>query len=123
MQSLILASKSPRRKRILTQLGIQFTVIESSFPEEKKQRAVQKKTIVELVIANAKGKALSVASSIKEGIILGVDTLVVFENKIIGKPKDKKDALSILQAFNGKTHTVYSGIALIKKTSQSQEML
>lgn len=121
--NIILASKSPRRKAILKQIGVNFTAIESNFEENKLMSDSATSKVRQLVIENAEGKAKNVASKIQEGIVLGADTLVLFNGKIIGKPKDKEDALRILKMLNGKMHLVFSGIALLRKDNKKFSLL
>lgn len=83
---IILASKSPRRSAILKQFGLPFRIVESDYQETTTTKNTTSKILKHIVMANAKGKALAVAKSIDNGIILGVDTLVLFGNKVIGKP-------------------------------------
>lgn len=112
---IILASKSPRRKAILAQIGINFISIESNFQEKKSPKNSTVLEVKKLVVENAKGKALDVAQAIEGGIVLGVDTLVLYGKQIIGKPADKKDAAKILKKLSGKMHLVFSGIAILQK--------
>lgn len=120
---IILASKSPRRKAILNQIGVGFVSIESTFREKKDVISPTPSKVRQLVIKNAKEKAVDVADRIKEGVVLGVDTLVLFDNKIIGKPKDKEDTVKTLKILNGKMHLVFSGVALLKKDKRKVTLL
>lgn len=120
---LILASKSPRRKAILKQIGIDFSAVESNFEEKKNVKNPTAVNIRKLVIDNAKGKALDIASRIDSGIILGVDTVVLCDGQIIGKPKDRKDAKIILNFLNDRMHEVFSGIALVRKSGGKFRLL
>lgn len=120
---LILASKSPRRKAILKQIGIDFSAVESNFEEKKNIKNPTASNIRKLVIDNAKGKALDIANKINEGVVLGVDTVVLCEGRIIGKPKDRKDAKIILNFLNDRMHKVFSGIALVRKSGGKLRLL
>lgn len=120
---IILASKSPRRKAILKQVGIDFSAVESNFEEKKNVKNPTASNIRKLVIDNAKGKALDIASKINGGVVLGVDTVVLCEGKIIGKPKDSEDAKIILNFLNNKMHEVFSGIALVGKSDGKVRLL
>lgn len=120
---IILASKSPRRIAILKQIGANFESIPSAFTEKEIPRNVSASSVRELTIDNAKGKAMDVANKLGDGIFLGVDTLIVCENKILGKPKDKKDAKEMLNFLSGKMHEIFSAIALIKKENNRQKVL
>lgn len=107
MSKLILASASPRRKQILRQVGLNFqiktsNIDESSIPFENPKNLVGKLSLL-------KAKAFEKE---KNAIILAADTIVVFENEIIGKPKDGKDAKRILKLLSGKVHSVITGFTL-----------
>jgi septum formation protein len=101
---LILASRSPQRRAILSQLGIDFTVVEPGYEEVDPPGA----TPQELVAAHAAGKAHSV-----EGMcVLGVDTTVAIDGVSLGKPDGAEQAAAMLRQLAGRTHTVYSGLCL-----------
>ncbi len=112
---IVLASKSPRRASILRQLGVNFVVFDSSFKEQKTIKNPTPKKMEQLVLKNALGKATDVSKKFREAIIVGVDTLVFAQKEVIGKPKDKKDAMRILKKLNGKSHLIFSGIVLMHK--------
>lgn len=108
---IILASSSERRKEVLNQLGVKAEIIVPTIEE-----TIQK-TPVETVIHNATKKATWVfenKATIKKSIILGFDTLVFLENKILGKPIDRKDSIRMLKELSGKWHEVYTGVAVLK---------
>ena len=106
---LILASNSPRRKELLEKYNYKFTVIKSNFDESKIKKHPPKK----LVKILAYNKALSVFKDNKDSVVLGADTVVVYKNKILGKPNNKKDAVKTLQLLSGRKHYVYTGFAII----------
>jgi septum formation protein len=108
-RKLILGSSSPRRAKILRDAGVDF---ELRVPPEVEENTLGSDP-VEHVLSLSRAKAESVARHVKEGIILGADTIVVLDGEILGKPKDKKEALSTLTKLSGKTHTVFTGITLI----------
>ena len=114
--NLILASKSPRRKEILENLGVKFEIITCETDEHTDERD-GKKYVEE--IAFRKGNAVrelleSKGEFDKDKIILSSDTVVVSaDGEIMGKPKDRSDAKRMILAFSGKPHFVISGIALI----------
>lgn len=110
-KKIILASQSPRRKELLQQIGISFCVHPS-----KIQEVITKVSPDEVVRELAAQKALDVASCYREGVVLGADTVVVLDGKIMGKPKDESEAFEMLQKLQGKTHQVYTGVAIIEKT-------
>jgi len=105
----VLASGSPRRKKLLKRAGLKFSVIPSRI-EEKFKPGVSPKQFVR---QNALAKARAVAGRLKSGIVLGVDTEVVLGGKIMGKPRDRAEAVRILNFLSGKTHKVISGLAIV----------
>lgn len=110
---IVLASNSPRRKDILSREGVDFKVIKSDFEESSKETDPLKLT-VEL----AYGKAFDVFNRLsekKDVVVLGADTIVYLNGEVLGKPKDKLDAVKILSRLSGNTHTVVTGYALISE--------
>ena len=108
---LTLASKSPRRKELLKQIGIPFVVVVSDAEEVSGNSW----TPAALVVENAKRKARAVAEKYPDSPVLGADTVVSSEGKIFGKPKDKDEARKMLTALSGKMHEVTTGLALINR--------
>jgi nucleoside triphosphate pyrophosphatase len=106
---LLLASTSPQRRAILTQLGIPFDVVAPDYEEHDPPEADAE----QLVRDHALGKARSVVDGIDERPILGVDTTVVLGGRIYAKPKDAGDAERMLEELAGQTHAVVSGLAMI----------
>jgi septum formation protein len=107
-KQIILASQSPRRKQLLTEIGLEFEIHPSNF-EEKNENDLPE----ELVIHNAIGKAQEVARHYRNALVIGVDTLVAFQDHVIGKPKDKEDAKRILRLLSNTTHKVISGVCVM----------
>ena len=105
---IILASTSPRRKELLCKSGIDFEVVPSTVKEE----LVKSYTPIENVKRLARIKCLDVAEKYPDKIVLGADTIVVFNNKIYGKPKDEKDAYNMLKSLSGNTHQVMTGFCI-----------
>ncbi len=114
MYDIILASKSPRRSELLNQIGIRFKVmvsekdeiVTSSIPGEVvKELSLQKATDVRDMYVNQ--------NHCHQYIIIGADTVVAVDDKILGKPKDDQDALLMLTALSGRAHAVYTGVTLI----------
>jgi septum formation protein len=106
---LLLASTSPRRIAILEQLGIPFDVVAPRYEEQPAQGV----DAVELVRTHAREKAHSVADEAGDRPVLGVDTDVVLDGRIYGKPQNATDAEVMLEELSGRTHLVVSGLALI----------
>ncbi|MBU4377364.1 MAG: septum formation protein Maf [Candidatus Omnitrophica bacterium] len=113
MKKIILASQSKRRSAILTSCGISHKVIPSGVREMHKSSGGPEA----LVMHNARIKAEQVAKGRRSGIILGVDTMVLFKGKLMGKPADKDAAKKMLRSFSGKRLLVYSGLHLIDTAS------
>lgn len=110
MREIILASGSPRRKELLAQIGIAFQVIKSN-AEEKITKTAPEEIVKDLSCQ----KGSDVAAGIEEGIILGADTIVCLDHEIMGKPKDRADAYQMLERLQGRSHSVFTGVTLIKK--------
>lgn len=108
---IILASASSRRQELLNRLTESFQIIVSDFDEEAVEFDGQ---CASYVMRLAEGKASSVSKGIKdEAIIIGCDTIVSYNEKILEKPKDANEAFDMLKLLSGNTHQVYSGIAII----------
>jgi septum formation protein len=117
-KKLILASTSPRRRRMLKEFKIPFTLIAPHADEGKIQRGIKSKDPVVIAQVIAYEKAKSVLKKFKSGIVLGADTIVVLGNEIIGKPRSQKDAERILGKLSGSTHRVITAIAFIDAGTQ-----
>lgn len=108
---IVLASASERRVELLGRLIKDFDVIVSNFDENK---VLFEGSIDRYVKEIALGKALNVKRQLRDdAIIISADTIVTFEGKLLGKPKDEKDAFNILKSLQGRRHIVYSGIAVV----------
>ncbi|MCC3863353.1 Maf family protein [Terrisporobacter petrolearius] len=106
---IILASKSPRRREILENTKVRFSVKESQVYEVIKADESPKETVMRL----AYEKALDVANNNEESLVIGADTIVVINNQILGKPKNEEEAYDMIKLLSGKTHYVITGFALI----------
>ena len=106
---ILLASTSPQRRAILEQLRIPFDVVEPRYVEHDPPEA----DAVRLVREHAAGKARSVAGEAGDRPVLAVDTAVVLEGRIYGKPANATDAEAMLEALAGETHLVVSGLCLV----------
>ncbi|MEN9561617.1 MAG: Maf-like protein [Candidatus Parcubacteria bacterium] len=109
MRKIVLASASERRASILKLAGISFVVQESKYEEDLSLKLSPKKLAQHLAL----GKALAVASSHSDALIIGADTFIVFRKKIVGKPGTKQRVEEILMQMSGKSHTVLTGYALV----------
>ena len=110
---LVLASKSPRRIELLKQLGMKFDIIPSQCAEKSAKRRPSAR-VKELAMQ----KAFDVARKYPAAVVIGADTLVYCKGEIIGKPKDKQDALRILHKLNGAWQSVYTGVCIINLQRQ-----
>lgn len=109
MRKIILASKSRARRRLLQELGIRCSVEETHVRE----KAWLKKGIRAVVVANAMAKARACASRHAHGVVIGADTMVCVRGRLIGKPRDLKDAMRTIATLVRNPHWVYTGIAVI----------
>lgn len=107
--NIILASASPRRKQLLEQIGLVFDIIPSDIEEDNFICCDPIKNIQLIALS----KAQNVAMKVKNGLIIGADTQVIIDSKVLGKPIDKTDAINMLSLLNGKTHKVITGVAII----------
>jgi septum formation protein len=114
---VILASNSPRRKELLSQVGVSFEVIPYGFEEQLIELAPEK-----LVEHFAYMKAKDVAEAVSgEALVIGSDTIVCLD-EIMGKPKDREDAFNMLKKLSGKQHHVLSGLCIINTVSGESQI-
>ena len=105
---IILASKSPRRKQLLSMMGLEFTVQTADIDETMDPS----QTPAHEVAAVSARKAEKIAAQHLQDVIVSADTIVVIDGKILGKPKDEQDAARMLRLLSGRTHTVYTGLTV-----------
>jgi nucleoside triphosphate pyrophosphatase len=108
---LILASASPRRAEILRGAGLQFTVLSSAVDETPMPSEVPQDLVRRLALAKAE---LVAARALGPAIVIAADTVVVLEGAILGKPRTSEDARQMLAKLSGRTHSVMTGVALIR---------
>ena len=106
---MILASASPRRRELLSRIGLAFTV-KPACGEERGRGASAWEQVEELALQKAEEIAEEAGENV---IVIGADTLVFLDGKPMGKPQDEKEAARMLSALQGRTHQVYTGVALI----------
>ena len=111
MKRMILASGSPRRKELLQMLEVPFEVLVSDTKE-----VIIKNEPAEVTKELSYQKAMAVAGQVEEGIIIGADTVVSIDGKILGKPADKEEAREMIYKLQGKSHMVYTGVTVIAKS-------
>jgi septum formation protein len=111
---IILASGSPRRRQLLTELGFDFTVktknTDESFPETM--------PVQDVPVFLAEKKAHAFASEINDEIVIAADTVVIIDNTILNKPADKAEAFAMLRLLSGKKHEVITGVCLLSTTKK-----
>ncbi len=108
-RSIVLASTSPRRKEILSLLGLPFRVVSPKYEEILDE----KRWMIEEVTTFAEGKARSVLDAFPDSILIGSDTLIECEGEKIGKPRDPDDAKRILRRLSGRAHRIWTAVFLI----------
>ncbi|XP_070554147.1 probable bifunctional dTTP/UTP pyrophosphatase/methyltransferase protein [Ptychodera flava] len=122
-QRVVLASGSPRRKEILKNVGLTFEVIKSQFKENLDKSSFS--SPIDYVSETAKQKTEDVANRLKgpgcPDLIIGADTIVTLEGKILEKPKDREDAFNMLSALSGRTHTVHTAMVIVTPTENSSK--
>ena len=109
----MLASSSPRRAALLSEQGFEFEIA-SPRVAEKFDPAL---TLRELTLWNAIRKGMAIAQTRPDAVVLGADTLVALDNRIIGKPADVSEAAGMLRRLSGRTHEVCSAVAIYRQTS------
>ena len=117
MKRIILASTSPRRKELLSKIVSEFEIIKPDYDENIETKEFS----YELIEKIAQNKGLSVVNKVNSpAIIISADTLVIYEQKILGKPKDFNEAKQMLTLLNGKTHKVVTSICVINNENNKK---
>ena len=114
---IILGSASPRRRELLSQIGVEFEVRVSD-KEEIYKSSIPEEIVKELSLMKAENVASDLLEniadgSIKDTVVIGADTIVVLDDEILGKPLDEKDAVHMLTRLQGREHWVYTGVAVL----------
>ena len=136
-RKVILGSASPRRRELLAQIGVEFEVrvsdkeeiYHSEIPEEivkelalmKAENVMADMTVEQVLKKPATEKTEETEDRqtfLKSTVIIGADTVVVLDDKILGKPKDEEDAFFMIQSLQGRAHEVYTGVAVIEFDSE-----
>lgn len=120
MRKIILASASPRRKELMEMAGYEFE-IKVSHKEESYQSTEPGEIVKELSLLKAEDIAEQVEQ--KDLVIVGADTVVAYDGKILGKPQSKEDAFRMIKSFQGQKHQVYTGVAILKYDSVGQKQV
>jgi septum formation protein len=116
--TLILASASPRRRELLSQLAIPFTVVPANIEEHQ----LINEPPFTYVRRMAESKAAHVAQQYPDALVLGADTIVVLDYDILGKPAHHDEARQILRRLSGRQHTVITGLALLQHRQQLKRL-
>ena len=116
-KTIILGSASPRRRELLAQIGADFEVRVSN-KEEVYHSNVPEEIVKELALMKAENVAEELAEenpagAVKSTVVIGADTIVVLDGKILGKPADEADAVRMLSSLQGRRHDVYTGVAVL----------
>lgn len=115
---IILASNSPRRKELLSNIGVKFEVVAADIDE----KVLPGESPEAVVMALAFEKALAVAEQLgdEQAVVIGADTVVVRDGEILGKPTDEADAYNMLSSIAGRDHEVFTGFAVVRLSDQKK---
>jgi septum formation protein len=106
---IVLASRSPRRRELLSDLGFEFEVHVPELNEDP----LAGESAIEHILRLSLAKAMLIAGYRRADLVIGADTIVVLDNKILGKPSSPEHAVKMLKLLSGKPHTVYTGLSLV----------
>lgn len=120
MRKIILASASPRRRELLERAGIRFTVLPGN-GEEKVTEVRPDRLVEKLSLTKAAGAAEVLGEAENGTLVIGADTVVAFEDRILGKPRDEEDAVRTLKRLQGNTHQVYTGVTVLVRAEGAWE--
>lgn len=115
-QQIFLASKSPRRRKLLKQIGLKFKSFQVDLYEEIFDGEHPVQTVKRLSLH----KMEEAAKKVSDAIIITADTIVVLDHEIIGKPKNEEDAFKILTKLSGRTHEVFTGFAILNQKTKNR---
>ena len=122
---IVLGSASPRRKELLEQIGVEFE-IKTSDKEEIYESTIPTEIVQELALMKAGNVAMELEEAegnVIDTIVIGADTVVVHDNKILGKPSDEAEAFHMLKSLAGDTHQVYTGVAMEKMEKPKKSVM
>lgn len=120
-RELLLASASPRRCELLTQIGVSFRVVAHGVDEIREPGEPPREYVMRLARAKAHG-ALDSVSADRKVLVLAADTIVVLGDQVLEKPAGRKDALTMLAALSGRTHEVYTAVAVTDGARMEQRL-
>jgi len=110
--AFILASASPRRRKLLGEMGLTFSVVPSDIDEEYHQG----ESVRDHVMRLSREKAQAVSTGNPDAWVLGADTIVIIDGKVLGKPGSPEEARAMLKSLSGREHRVITGFAIVKKS-------
>ena len=113
---IILASASPRRSELLSQIGVKFELV----PSDIEERPHPDEAPPDYITRIARAKVIAVARQQEAGLIIGADTVVVLDGRLLGKPVDNQEAKSMLKQLSGRWHAVMTGVALYDVESRHE---
>lgn len=113
---IILASASPRRAELLTSLGVSYEAVRSDIDE----RPHSDESPPDYIMRLARAKAIAVARKYEKGLVIGADTIVVLDGRLLGKPQDNADAKRMLESLSGRWHVVMTGVALYDSATRRE---
>ena len=117
MKNIILASASPRRRELLDMVGIPFSVCPSQ-GEEQIRGSSPKEVVEELSEQKAREVFLKTSGEV---LVIGADTVVAAEGNILGKPKNRKEAIQMLKKLQGASHEVYTGVTMLSRDENGEQ--
>ncbi len=113
MAEIILASQSPRRQELMSAIAPGFRVVVSQVAEDLAPGTPPGEAVEELALRKA-GAVLASAPAGEDWVVIGADTVVAIDGRILGKPRDREDCLEMLALLSGREHVVYTGVALLR---------
>lgn len=114
--NVILASGSPRRREILENMNLKFSVVTSDIDE----RILENEDPIQLVLRLALEKCMSVAQNNKSDLVIGADTVVVLDGEVLGKPKNEEEAFYMLSRLSNRQHQVITGISIVNLENEKK---
>ncbi len=120
MKKIILASASPRRRELMEQAGYEFE-IQVSHKEETYISETPAEIVKELALLKARD--IAEKNIQRDLIVIGADTVVAYEGKILGKPKSRQEAFEMIRSFQGDKHQVYTGVAILDYDANGKETI
>lgn len=113
MNPIYLASGSPRRRELLTQIGVPFVTLSAAIDETPQPGEAPADYVARLALGKARAGHANVPADGHQAVVLGADTAVIVDGRILGKPVDQADALAMLMSLSGREHQVLTAVALV----------